>query len=69
MSERENDTGKFFGELEGAVVESMVELNIFKVITVYDLQALCSEEQEKKSCGDSLWTVSYTSHLNEDNLV
>lgn len=58
LSERENDTGKFFGEVEGAVIESMVELNIFKVITVYDLQALCSELKEKKSDGGSLWNVS-----------
>lgn len=59
LSERENVTGRFFGEIEGAVMESMVELNIFKVITVYDLQGLCSEEVEKKSDCDTLWTVSF----------
>lgn len=39
-------------------MESMVELDIFKVITVYDLQALCCELVEKKSHGDTLWNVS-----------
>lgn len=58
LSERDNITGRFFGEIEGAVMESMVELNIFKVITVYDLQGLCSEEVEKTSHGATLWTVS-----------
>lgn len=43
FSERQNDTGKFFGEIEGAIMESMVDINIFKVVPVYDLQALCSE--------------------------
>lgn len=59
LSERENKTGRFFGEVEGAVMESMVELNIFKVITVYDLQGLCSSVVEKSSDGDALWNVSF----------
>uniref|UniRef100_A0A1B0CZ82 Uncharacterized protein n=1 Tax=Phlebotomus papatasi TaxID=29031 RepID=A0A1B0CZ82_PHLPP len=43
--ETQNDTGRFFGELEGAVMESMVEAGIFKSITVYDWQALCFEDR------------------------
>lgn len=39
-------------------MESMVELDIFKVIRVYDLQALCCEYMEKKSDGETLWNVS-----------
>lgn len=47
-------------------MESMVELDIFKVITVYDLQGLCSEEVEKSSDGETLWNVSYrTIHCKE----
>lgn len=37
---------------------SMVELNIFKVIKVFDLQGLCVEEVTKKNDGEMLWTVS-----------
>lgn len=58
LSERDNVTGRFFGEIEGAVMESMVELNIFKLITVYDLQGLCWDDIEKKSDCDTLWNVS-----------
>lgn len=58
LSERDNVTGRFFGEIEGAVMESMVELDIFKMITVYDLQALCWDDIEKKSDCDTLWNVS-----------
>lgn len=46
FSERQNDTGKFFGEIEGAIMESMVDMGIYKVVPVYDLQALCSETVE-----------------------
>lgn len=59
LSEKQNDTGRFFGEIEGAIMESMVDMNIYKMITVYDFQALCSEVQEKKSAGLELINVSY----------
>ena len=44
LSESDNHTGHFFGEIEGAIMESMVESKIFKEIIVYDFQALCFEE-------------------------
>ncbi|KAI4468324.1 voltage-dependent calcium channel subunit alpha-2/delta-related [Holotrichia oblita] len=34
-------TGTFFGEIEGCVFESMLELSIFDRIPVYDYQSLC----------------------------
>ncbi|XP_037048766.1 voltage-dependent calcium channel subunit alpha-2/delta-3 [Bradysia coprophila] len=55
LSKTENLTGRFFGEIDGPVMQSMEELNIFKKITVYDLQALCCDVLEKKSDSDSLW--------------
>lgn len=51
FSERQNDTGKFFGEIEGAIMESMVDINIYKVVPVYDLQALCSKVVEVENFG------------------
>lgn len=45
----------FFGELDdgaaGAIMEAMVELNIFREIVVYDLQALCFKEVQVASEG------------------
>lgn len=35
------DTGRFFGEIEGTVMEVMVEEKIFNRISVYDYQGLC----------------------------
>ncbi|XP_044742062.1 voltage-dependent calcium channel subunit alpha-2/delta-3 [Chrysoperla carnea] len=41
LSEQMSDVGRFFGEIEGAVMETMINLNIYKKITIYDYQGLC----------------------------
>lgn len=41
VSETQNDTGKFFGSVNGGVMEAMVQNGTFQQITVYDWQALC----------------------------
>lgn len=55
LSEIQNYTGMFFGELEdgaaGAILEAMVELKIFREIVVFDLQALCFKEVQVASEG------------------
>lgn len=54
-----NDTGKYFGELDkrGVYMQSMIQMGIFKNLTVYDFQALCSEQIEIKSDAQVLLTV------------
>ncbi|XP_075216891.1 voltage-dependent calcium channel subunit straightjacket isoform X2 [Lycorma delicatula] len=49
ISEDIKDTGKFFGEVHGEIMERMVEENIFKRIHIYDYQAVCFRI---KSCGE-----------------
>jgi hypothetical protein len=39
-----NDTGRFFGEIEGAIIEVMVDQGVYRRITVYDYQGLCKNE-------------------------
>lgn len=58
LSERDNDTGKFFGEVEGSVMQALVDLEIFDVITVYDLQALCEERTLVPNDGPLVTAVS-----------
>ena len=58
------DTGRFFGELEKAVMESMLYANIFKKVTVYDLQALCKNvteirDPDDQSASPGLLSVRY----------
>lgn len=54
LSESSNNTGRFFGEVEGAIMESMVEAKIFKEIVVYDLQGLCIENKQISSSASDL---------------
>lgn len=54
LSERDNDTGKFFGQVEGTVMQALVDMEIFQLITLYDLQALCSKEVPVESDGSIL---------------
>lgn len=58
------DTGRFFGELEKAVMESMLYANIFKKVIVYDLQALCKNiteirDPDDQSASPGLVSVRY----------
>ncbi|KAK7793435.1 hypothetical protein R5R35_010056 [Gryllus longicercus] len=46
ISEVANDTGRFFGEVEGAAMEAMLEASIYKKIRIYDYQALCKDEDD-----------------------
>lgn len=71
ISERGEDVGKFFGEIEGSVLQELVDMEIFKNYTVYDLQALCErcvtvpdgnkeKNDNKKNKGSALGTVCFT---------
>ncbi|XP_055904369.1 voltage-dependent calcium channel subunit alpha-2/delta-3 [Eupeodes corollae] len=54
ISQNNNDTGRFFGDVESGVMNVMVEMEIFKAIDVYDYQALCMEVVETSSDAHSL---------------
>lgn len=49
LSENSEDTGRFFGEAEGRAMQSLVDLGIFKMLTVYDYQAVCIKEEDEES--------------------
>lgn len=55
-----DNTGKFFGEVEGAVMHSMLVENLFEEIKVYDFQGLCFNESAKSSDVGRLVTVNIT---------
>lgn len=66
LSEHDNDTGRFFGEIEdvGAVMDSMVVQEVFKRLTAYDFQALCVEVRELPNEGDLLINVNHIIYLS-----
>lgn len=59
LSEQDNDTSQYFGELDGtgAIMESMIELGIFRQLTIYDFQAHCGTEVLKPNDADAMMTV------------
>lgn len=71
ISELFNDTGKFFGVVEGAIMEAMVNAEIFHKVSVFDLQGVCFKEVLLSSPGNILSTVSNTilPHLIYNNKV
>lgn len=66
VSESVQDTGQFFGEIEGDVMGSMLDENIFEKVTIYDYQAICNTKDDKTSDASILFTVKkYFFDLNK----
>lgn len=61
LSEKPDDVGRFFGEAAGRAMQTLVELQIFKAITVYDYQAVCVKEDDDdmSSCAAAFLTVCH----------
>lgn len=59
LSEQDNDTGRYFGELEdtGGIMKSMIEQGIYRQLSVYDFQAHCKEEIMELSDAETMLTV------------
>lgn len=64
LSENEEDAGRFFGEAEGRAMETLVNLTIFKAITVYDYQAVCEKEKPIEKGANSSAAIFSTVSLN-----
>lgn len=58
VSELLKDTGKFFGEVQGDVMELMVQEDLYKRIHMFDYQAVCFRESGFKNRAPFLVTVS-----------
>lgn len=63
VSHDKTDTGKFFGEVEGAVMETLIEKKIYEKVTVYDYQAFCFDEPSDSSSSSAINTVNLLNHI------
>ncbi|XP_068019909.1 voltage-dependent calcium channel subunit alpha-2/delta-3 isoform X4 [Melanerpes formicivorus] len=54
VSEDYTQTGYFFGEVEGAVMNKLLAMGSFKRITLYDYQAMCRTNKESSDSAHSL---------------
>uniref|UniRef100_A0A671YM69 Calcium channel, voltage dependent, alpha2/delta subunit 3 n=1 Tax=Sparus aurata TaxID=8175 RepID=A0A671YM69_SPAAU len=68
VTEEQSQTGLFFGEVEGAVMNKLLQMGSFKRITLYDYQALCKEYAGSSDSARTLSDVSDTTFLLEFNL-
>merc|ERR1719461_514863 len=49
ISEDPNNIGKFFGEIDGTILNSLEQNHVFKKIKIYDYQAICLENADDGS--------------------
>eukprot|EP00094_Tigriopus_californicus_P005874 TCALIF_05660-PB protein Name:"Similar to Cacna2d3 Voltage-dependent calcium channel subunit alpha-2/delta-3 (Rattus norvegicus)" AED:0.25 eAED:0.25 QI:0/0.5/0.53/0.92/0.58/0.61/13/1066/709 len=56
ISEDPVDTGKFFGEVDGTILESLIQHNIYRPIRIYDYQAICLEPEAEGGSASMLLT-------------
>lgn len=82
ISEKHEHTGKFFGEIDGTIMDSLVQDKIFRKITIVDYQGACSPQTSQVSAapkgisqsifkmiaslGSILWSLTW--NLNLQNL-
>ena len=64
ISETPIHTGKFFGEVDGTIFESLIHHEIFNPIKIYDYQAICLETQDDGDAASMLLTVRDIFELN-----
>ena len=57
ISEDPVHSGKFFGEVDGTILESLIQHDIFRPIKIYDYQAICLGPEDDDSAADILGTV------------
>ncbi|KAH8398224.1 hypothetical protein KR222_006390, partial [Zaprionus bogoriensis] len=56
ISTRVHETGRFFGEINGAIMKRLVEEKVYKRVIVYDYQAVCFESKQEQNASNKLLT-------------
>ncbi|KRF79596.1 voltage-dependent calcium channel subunit alpha-2/delta-3 isoform X3 [Drosophila virilis] len=54
ISSRVHETGRFFGEVNGAIMMRLVEERVYKRVIVYDYQAVCFESKTEVNASNTL---------------
>uniref|UniRef100_A0A665T2V7 Calcium channel, voltage dependent, alpha2/delta subunit 3 n=1 Tax=Echeneis naucrates TaxID=173247 RepID=A0A665T2V7_ECHNA len=66
VTEELSQTGLFFGEVEGAVMNKLLQMGSFKRITLYDYQALCKDYAGSSDSARTLSDVSVQDRISTD---
>ncbi|XP_046315790.2 voltage-dependent calcium channel subunit alpha-2/delta-4 [Marmota monax] len=54
ISERSQETGRFLGEVDGAVMTQLLNMGVFNQVTMYDYQAMCKLPDHHHSAAQPL---------------
>ncbi|XP_017878460.1 voltage-dependent calcium channel subunit alpha-2/delta-4 isoform X2 [Ceratina calcarata] len=60
ISERHEHTGKFFGEIDGTIMDSLVQDKIYRNVTVINYQGTCSPQESHQSSASRTISESFT---------
>ncbi|XP_066951504.1 voltage-dependent calcium channel subunit alpha-2/delta-3-like isoform X4 [Macrobrachium rosenbergii] len=55
-SDKKDSTGKFFGTIEGTIMESLVQSEVYKRVRILDYQAVCLDSDMEPSSSSILYT-------------
>ncbi|XP_058415112.1 voltage-dependent calcium channel subunit alpha-2/delta-4 [Diceros bicornis minor] len=54
ISERSQETGRFLGEVDGALMTQLLSMGVFSQVTMYDYQAMCKLQNHHPSAAQPL---------------
>ncbi|KOX79241.1 Voltage-dependent calcium channel subunit alpha-2/delta-3 [Melipona quadrifasciata] len=63
ISERHEHTGKFFGEIDGTIMDSLVQDRIYRKVTVTDYQGTCSPQESHQSAAPRTFSESVSTTI------
>lgn len=65
LSESLEHTGKFFGQIDGTIMDSLVQDRIYKKVAVYDYQGACYDDKSPYSDSATFVSVSLFSFVSK----
>uniref|UniRef100_A0A8C4HE70 VWFA domain-containing protein n=1 Tax=Dicentrarchus labrax TaxID=13489 RepID=A0A8C4HE70_DICLA len=63
LSKERNEVGRFFGEVDGSVMASLIKMGMYKKVSLFDYQAMCKNSHHHASSARPLLSVSVISYF------
>ncbi|XP_061578176.1 voltage-dependent calcium channel subunit alpha-2/delta-4-like isoform X4 [Cololabis saira] len=59
LSKERNEVGRFFGEVDGSIMASLIKMGMFKKVSLFDYQAMCKNSHHHASSARPLLSPFY----------